>query len=237
MGELFQWLDTNVWVANWVGAAITGLFLAGAIMGLMWRRRKIWVRFASALVRLVASGKRTLLLVYLKGYRVLHQRVMSTRTKVELFLLRKGGAVVRLNLSTNPGFAEIWKAQHINTDLSRVGLLSLRLYSYLHSEDNAQQSQNISSFVLTHAVKDLLVSGTFDLELFCTLVAEYIVETGPRTLPWDLSDGDPDNSFPVPFDVIEPVVRDLIGEEKPRIIGTPPEDAVEPDQDDGPGTL
>ena len=60
----------------------------------------------------------------------------------------------------------------------------------------------------TPAVKVLLEDNTLDRELFCALVAEHVVQKASEY------DQEGFRSFPVPYRVVEKVVRDLFGEEE-----------------------
>lgn len=123
---------------------------------------------------------------------------------------------MKLNLSTVPRFAEIWEGQYVRSDLSRAALLSSQFYTYLNIEETEQRNRNIRSLVLTAAVRDLLVTKTLVLEVFCALVVEYIVEAVSQSSVEECFGDSKGNNFPVPYRVIEPVVKNLIGEEKPE---------------------
>ena len=68
----------------------------------------------------------------------------------------------------------------------------------------------------TPAVKDLLAANTLDRELFCALIAEYIVDESFDYEQKEFS------AFPIPYRVIERMIKDLFGEEEEEVFDSSP---------------
>ena len=115
---------------------------------------------------------------------------------------------MKVNLVAVPGVSRTWDDPYLEGDLAKAGFLAANILKYLSMGDANQQSRSIQNLVgQTPAIKDLLASNTLDKELFCALVAEYVVD---QSLGYEESEF---LAFPVPYEVVENVMKDLIGEE------------------------
>ena len=121
---------------------------------------------------------------------------------------------VNLNvINVIPNVPQIWTDPHLNSDLAKAGFLSASIAKYLNQGDEARRNICIQQLVQTPMVKDVLVSNTLNGDLFCALVTAYVVEVTTEY------DQETFQSFPVPYSVVEDIVKNLFGEETEEIHG------------------
>ena len=78
----------------------------------------------------------------------------------------------------------------------------------MNSHDPTQRANVIGQLCGTVAIRVLLESSTLNSDVFCALVSAYVVENAQEYSQERFQ------SFPVPYSVIEEIVKDLIGEEE-----------------------
>ena len=116
---------------------------------------------------------------------------------------------MKVNLNVIPDVSRTWTETYLEGNLAKAGFLASKMVRYLNVGDANQQNNSIQQLVgQTPAIKELLVANVLDRELFCALVAEYVFEESPDYEESEFS------AFPVPYRVVERVVKDLIGEEE-----------------------
>ena len=116
---------------------------------------------------------------------------------------------MKVNLNVIPNANRVWTDPYLSSDLAKAGLLAAGMVKHLNLADANQRNARIQELVgQTPIVKDILTGNTLDSELFCALVAAYVVKEAAKCNGDDLA------AFPVPFSVIEDVIKDLFGEEE-----------------------
>ena len=118
---------------------------------------------------------------------------------------------VNLNVVTN--VSEILEDPYLRNDLAKAGFLSAKIVKYLNPRDETQRNNHIQQLVQTPIVREVLVSNTLDGDLFGSLVAAYVVEVTKE------HDQEKFQSFPIPYSVVEDIVKILFGEEAEAIHG------------------
>ena len=114
---------------------------------------------------------------------------------------------MRVNFNVLPNVSELWTNPYLSSALAKAAFLSANIVKYLNQGDGSQRSTLIGLLVETPIVKDVLVSNTLDGDLFWALVAAHVVEATKEY------DQETFRSFPVPYSVVEDVVKNLFGEE------------------------
>ena len=120
---------------------------------------------------------------------------------------------MKVNLHVIPNVPQIWTDPHLNSDLAKAAFLSGSIAKHLNQGDEARRILLIQQFVQTPIVKDVLVSNTLDGDLFWALVTAYVVKVTKEY------DQETFQSFPVPYSVVEDIVKNLFGEETEEIHG------------------
>ena len=120
---------------------------------------------------------------------------------------------MKVNLNVIPNVPQIWTDPHLNGDLAKAGFLSGSIAKYLNQGDEARRNNCIQQMVQTPIVKDVLVSNTLNGDLFWALVTAYVVEATTEY------NQETFQSFPVPYRVVEDIVKNLFGEETEEIHG------------------
>lgn len=120
---------------------------------------------------------------------------------------------MKVNLTVIPNVLQIWTDPHLNSDLAKAGFMSAGIVKYLNQGDEARRTNCIQQLVQTPIVKDVLVSNTLNGDLFWALVTAYVVEATTEY------DQETFQSFPVPYSVVEDIVKNLFGEETEEIHG------------------
>ena len=120
---------------------------------------------------------------------------------------------MKVNLNTLPNVSQTWTDPYLRSDLAKASFLSASIVKYLYQGDQNQRNNNIRLLAQTPIVRDVLVSNTLNGDLFWALVAAYVVEV---TKEYDQENF---HSFPVPYSVVEDVVKNLFGEEAEEING------------------
>ena len=117
---------------------------------------------------------------------------------------------MKLNLNGVPNLKRVWEDEYLDSDLKRASFLSASLVKWLNEGgDIGQRNARIQYLTVdTPALKELLVSDTFDLDLFCAMVSAFVVRS---TVFYE---EDLFNAFPVPYSEVEKVVSDLFGGEE-----------------------
>ena len=118
---------------------------------------------------------------------------------------------MKINLTALPDVSQLWTEPYLSSDLAKAAFLSASIVKYLNQASEAQRGTYIQRLVLTPIVRDVLVSNALDGDLFWALVAAYVVEA---TKDYDQETF---QSFPVPYSVVEDIVKNLFGEEADEI--------------------
>ena len=114
---------------------------------------------------------------------------------------------MKLNLAAVPNVEETWNNPYLTSDIAKAGYLAAQLNKFLNTQEANQRANPVQQLCMTRAIRDLLQSRTLNGEVFCALVSAYVVE---KTQEYSRERF---QSFPVPYGVIEDMVKDLIGEE------------------------
>ena len=120
---------------------------------------------------------------------------------------------MKVNLNALPNLSRIWADPYLRSDLGKASFLSASIVKYLHRGDENQRNVAIQQLVQTPIVRDVLISNALDSDLFWALVVAYVVE---ETKEYDQENF---QSFPVPYSVVEDMVKNLFGEEAEEIDG------------------
>ena len=84
---------------------------------------------------------------------------------------------MKVNLNVIPNVKRVWTDPYLSSDLARTGLLAAGMVKYLNPADANQRNGCIQQLVgQTQMVRDILTGNTLDSELFCALVAAYVVK-------------------------------------------------------------
>ena len=88
--------------------------------------------------------------------------------------------------------------------------MSARIVKWLNEggDVNQRNGRILQLTGATPAVKELLISNTLDLDLFCALVSAFVVKSVP------VYSEDYFSNFPIPFSEIKKVVSDMFGGEE-----------------------
>ena len=120
---------------------------------------------------------------------------------------------MKVNLTALPNVSQPWTDPYLSSDLAKAGFLSASIVKYLNQGGEAQRGTYIQRLVQTPIVRDVLVSNALDGDLFWALVAAYVVEATKEY------NQETFQSFPVPYSVVEDIVKNLFGEEADEIHG------------------
>ena len=120
---------------------------------------------------------------------------------------------MKVNFNALPNVSQPWTDPYLSSDLAKAGFLSASIFKYLNQGNGAQRGTYIQQLVRTPIVRDVLVSNALDSDLFWALVAAYVVEATKEY------DQETFQNFPVPYSVVEDIVKDLFGEEADEIHG------------------
>ena len=114
---------------------------------------------------------------------------------------------MKLNLTVVPNVEETWNNPYLTSPLIKVGYLAEQLGKLMNQHDANQRLNFIRQLCPTTAIRVLLENNTLNGDVFCALVSAYVVE---ETREYNRERF---QSFPVPYSVVEEIVKDLIGEE------------------------
>ena len=120
---------------------------------------------------------------------------------------------MKVNLTVLPEVSQLWTDPYLRSDLAKAAFLSASIVKYLNQASEAQRGTYIQRLVQTPIVREVLVSNTLNGDLFWALVAAYVVET---TIEYEQETF---QSFPVPYSLVEDIVKNLFGEEADEIHG------------------
>ena len=120
---------------------------------------------------------------------------------------------MKVNLNTLPNLSQTWADPYLRSDLAKASFLSASIVKYLNQGTDAQRIAYIQQLVQTPIVRDVLVSNALNSDLFWALVVAYVVEATKEY------DQETFQSFPVPYSVVEDIVKELFGEEADEIQG------------------
>ena len=120
---------------------------------------------------------------------------------------------MKVNLAALPNVSQPWTDPYLSSDLAKAGFLSASIVKFLNQGDPNQRNRNIQQLVRTPIVRDVLVSNALDSDLFSALVAAYVVGARKEF------DQETFQSFPVPYSVVEDIVKNLFGGEADEIHG------------------
>ena len=115
---------------------------------------------------------------------------------------------MKLNLAVVPNVEETWNNPYLTSPVKRACYLAAQLSKLMGSPDANQRANFIRQLCSTPAIRILIENNTLDGDVFCALVSAYVVE---KTQEYSQERF---QSFPVPYSVIEEIVKDLIGEEE-----------------------
>ena len=201
------WANANGGLAGWV----FGIFAVFAtIVSGIWAFRNAIGR---GLRRVLHGAIGCFRFFWGKGrnlYHTIGSGVWRVKVKVRFYLWKRGVMDMKLNFNGVPNLKRVWEDEHLDSDLKRASFLSASLVKWLNEGgDVNQRNARIQHLtVATPALKELLVSNTFDLDLFCALVSAFVVRS-TAIYREDLF-----KTFPVPFSEVKTVVSDLFGGEE-----------------------
>ena len=120
---------------------------------------------------------------------------------------------MKVNLSVVTNVSEILEDPYMRSDLVKAAFLSAKIVKYLNPREENQRNSRIQQFVQTSIVREVLLSNTLDGDVFGSLVAAYVVEVAKE------DDQEKFQNFPVPYSLVEDIVKILFGEEVGEIHG------------------
>ena len=115
---------------------------------------------------------------------------------------------MKLNLTVVPNVEETWNNSYLTSSIKKACYLTAQLSKLMNSADANQRANSIGQLCGTVAIRVLLEGRTLNSDVFCALVSAYVVENTQEYSQERFQ------SFPVPYRVIEEIVKDLIGEEE-----------------------
>lgn len=125
------------------------------------------------------------------------------------YLYRKGIVKMRLNFALIPHIADTWVNPYLQSDLEKAGYLTSILTEFMNGHDENQRNIYLQWLCdSTPIAQVLLEKNTLDRRTFFALVSAYVVD---KTAEYDEESF---ASFPIPYSVIEKIIRDLFGEEE-----------------------
>ena len=181
------------------------------VVGLLKRRaalKRVWKCTIAPIIwiaRYISKSQRS---VVTSGLNILRRRYRQ----VDFYLTKRGIRTLKLNLTAVPNVEETWNNPYLTSPAQKACYLAAQLSKFMNPQEANQQpdrrANSIRQLCGTPAIHDLLASGTFNSDVFCALVSAYVVEQVQEHSPERFQ------SFPVPYCVVEEIVKDLIGEEK-----------------------
>ena len=115
---------------------------------------------------------------------------------------------MKLNLTVVPNVEGTWNIPYLTSSIKKACYLAAQLSKLMNSHDANQRAISIQQLCGTVAIRVLLEGSTLNSDVFCALVSVYVVENTQEYSQERFQ------SFPVPYSVIEEIVKDLIGEEE-----------------------
>ena len=206
---LLTWFNNHAGLAAWLSV----LCAVGAVVGLRWRFRSNLRQVTTQVLRVLI---RCLAYVFGKcrsACSIGLNKLQTVRNRVSLYLLKRGVMDMKVNLAVLPNASQPWTGPYLSSDLAKAGFLSASIVKFLSQGDQNQRNNNIRQLVHTNIVRDVLTSNALDSDLFWALVAAYVVGATKEY------DQETFQSFPVPYSVVEDIVKDLFGEEADEIHG------------------
>ena len=208
--SLITWFNDNAGLAAWLFGGFT---VFCAVVGLCWRFRGNLRQGTTQVLRILFRCLTYVLGKCRGGCSIGLNKLQRVRNKVSLYLLKKGVIDMKVNLTALPNVSRSWTDPYLSSDLAKAGFLSASIVKYLNQGGEGQRISFIQRLVQTPIVRDVLASNALDSDLFWALVAAYVVEATKEY------DEDTFQSFPVPFRVVEDIVKNLFGEEADEIHG------------------
>ena len=119
---------------------------------------------------------------------------------------------MKLNLTAVPNVAETWNNPYFTSSLIKAGYLAAQLNKFMNPSDEPTRNRSIQALCsATPIVQEVLKNNTLDRDVFCALVAAYVIKNAPDY------DGERLRSFPIPYRVMKEIIGDLFGrEEEPQ---------------------
>ena len=116
---------------------------------------------------------------------------------------------MKLNLTAVPNVAETWNNPYFTSSLIKAGYLAAQLNKFMNPSDENTRNRSIQTLCsATPIVQEVLGNNTLDRDVFCALVAAYVIKNAPEY------DGERPRSFPIPYRVIKEIIGDLFGREE-----------------------
>lgn len=205
LSALKAWANEN---EGFVALALGLLAGAGSAVTLLWKvRGNLWRNIRWPLRKLRQSCS-YVLNKFRKACPVGLRNLRRLNSRVNFYLLKRGVMTMKVNLNVIPEVSRTWGETYLDGRLAKAGFLTANMVKFLNPADANQQAGRIQQLVAqTPAVKDLLVAKTLDMDIFCALVAEYVIE---KSSDYDQGEF---SAFPVPYSVVERMIKDLFGEE------------------------
>ena len=116
---------------------------------------------------------------------------------------------MKLNLTVVPGVQETWNNRYLTSSLTKAGHLAAQLNKFMNPSDENARNRSIQTLCsATPIVQEVLRNNTLDRDVFCALVAAYVIENVPDY------DVEHLRSFPIPYSILEEIIGDLFGREE-----------------------
>ena len=128
--------------------------------------------------------------------------------QADFYLTRRGIRKMKLNLTLVPNVEGTWNSPYLTSSIKKACYLAAQLSKLMNSHDANQRAISIQQLCGTAAIRVLLEGSTLNSDVFCALVSAYVVENTQEYSQERFQ------SFPIPYSVIEEIVKDLIGEEE-----------------------
>lgn len=189
-----------------VTGVIAGIILA--ILGAIFNKREAII---GAWKGTIASILRIASLTFNKFHSVFNAGLNTLRRihfQVGFYLYRKGIVKMKVNLNEIPNVKETWDNPHLTSPAKKASYLATQLSKIMNYHDANQRVNLIRRLWATPAICVLLENNTLNSDVFCALVSAYVVEKAQEYSQERFQ------SFPVPYSIIEEIMKDLIGEEE-----------------------
>ena len=207
---LITWFNNNAGIAGWLGV---GFAVFCAVVGVCWKFRGNLRQGTSQVLRVLIRCLTYVLRKCRGACSIGLNKLGKVRNRVSLYLLKSGVMDMKVNLNALPNVSRPWTDSYLSSDLAKAGFLSASLIKYVNQGGEANRGTYIQQLVQTPIVRDVLGPNTLDGDLFWALVAAYVIEVTKEY------DQEAFQSFPVPYSVVEGIVKDLFGEEADEIHG------------------
>ena len=143
--------------------------------------------------------------LYNTGLNTLRRRYCQ----VNFYLFRRGIVKMKLDFTGIPNVPATWTNPHLKDDRAKAGYLALNMSRHINHTDDNQATRFIKQLCGPTPITSIVLENkVLDRDVFCALVSAYIIENANEDY-----DSEHFKSFPIPYSVVEEIIKDLFGEE------------------------